>query len=240
MKLKLGDELVWEGVRFELIALDSTNARLRATEEGLVRVALIAELQRDPAVEWPVRALRAVRTFDDNALSDLPPSEQRKVEVWLPHIARLDGHIRAARRDSAETNLLVSEIAERVGVQLSNGTVDPRTVWRKLSAYRASGALGFVDKRYRQKAQLRRDPLLLEVVADVCRRADTQSTGTRGRVVEDVLYDIADRYGDNPPFVIPSERTLQRIISEMPRAKHLTRSAKTRASLANTPSTPLR
>lgn len=235
MRLGLGDEIVWDGVQFELIALDSTTARLRATEEGFVRLALIAELQRDPTVEWPARSVRAVRTFDDIALTSLPASEHQKVRVWLEPIARLDECIRAARRDSVETSLLVSEIAEQVGARLASGSVDPRTVWRKLNAYRAFGALGFVDKRYREKTPIRRDALLLEVVAEVCRRAGNQSTGTHGRLVDDILYEIADRYGDSPPFAVPSERTLRRIVSEMPRAKHLTRSAKTRASLANKP-----
>lgn len=72
-------------------------------------------------------------------------------------------------------------------------------------------------------------------ISKSCRKADKESTGTRGRVVDDILYEIADRYGENPPFKVPSERTLHRIVSEMPRAKHLTRSAKTRASLANKP-----
>ena len=75
---------------------------------------------------------------------------------------------------------------------------------------------------------------------DVCRRAETQSTGTLGRIVDDIKYAIADRYGEAPPFAIPSDRTLQRIVSEVPRAKHLTRSAKTRASLANRPTTEFR
>ncbi|WP_242086623.1 hypothetical protein [Microbacterium lacticum] len=235
MNLKLGDRLVWDGVAFELIAYDAASARLRAVDGGYVRVVLINELQRDPSIEWPQRELRQVRTFDPQSLKALPLPQQVKIQLWLPHVTRLDKFLNAARRDADETNRIIAEIVQGVGLQTSGGSVDPRTVWRKLQGYREFGALGLIDKRYRSKAQKSRDPLLLEIVADVCRQADRQSTGTRGRIVDDILYAIADRYGENPPFDIPSNRTLDRIVSEMPRAKHLTRSATTRASLANRP-----
>ena len=48
MNLGLGDRLVWDGVVFELIAYDAASARLRAVDEGYVRVVLINELQRGP------------------------------------------------------------------------------------------------------------------------------------------------------------------------------------------------
>ncbi|MDQ1175169.1 putative transposase [Microbacterium testaceum] len=235
MNLELGDRLVWDGVAFELIACDATSARLRAVDEGYVRVALINELQRDPSIEWPQRELRQVRTFDPQSLKALPSPQQAKIQLWLPHVTRLDQFLSSARRDADETNRIIAEVVHAVGVQMPGGSVDPRTVWRKLQGYRDFGALGLIDKRYRTKTQRSRDPLLLEIVADVCRQADRQSTGTRGRTVDDILYAIADRYGEHPPFDIPSNRTLDRIVSEMPRAKHLTRSAKTRASLANRP-----
>lgn len=235
MNLELGDRLVWDGVAFELIAYDAASARLRAVDEGYVRVVLINELQRDPSIEWPQRELRQVRTFDPQSLKALPLPQQAKIQLWLPHVTRLDKFLSSARRDADETNRIIAEIAHSIGQQTPGGSVDPRTVWRKLQGYRDFGALGLIDKRYRTKTQKSRDPLLLEIVADVCRQAARQSTGTRGRIVDDILYAIADRYGADPPFAIPSERTLDRIVSEMPRAKHLTRSAKTRASLANRP-----
>ena len=235
MNLGLGDRLVWDGVVFELIAYDAASARLRAVDEGYVRVVLINELQRDPSVEWPQREVRQVRTFDPQSLKALPLPQQAKIQLWLPHVTRLDQYLRSARRDADETSRIIAEIVRSVGQLTPGGSVDPRTVWRKLQAYRDFGALGLIDKRYRGREAKARDPLLLEIVAAVCRDADKQSTGTRGRVIDDILYAIADRYGDNPPFAIPSERTFDRIVSEMPRAKHLTRSAKTRASLANRP-----
>lgn len=235
MNLELGDRLVWDGVVFELIAYDSASARLRAVDEGYVRVVLINELQRDPSIEWPKRELGPVRSFDPQSLKALPLLQQAKIQLWLPHVTRLDQFLNAARRDADETNRIIAEIVHGVGLQAPGGSVDPRTVWRKLQGYREFGAIGLIDKRYRTKAHKSRDPLLLEIVAAVCREADKQSTGTRGRIVDDIMYAIADRYGENPPFDIPSERTLDRIVNEMPRAKHLTRSAKTRASLANRP-----
>lgn len=235
MNLELGDRVVWDGVVFELIAYDAASARLRAVDEGYVRVVLINELQRDPSIEWPQREVRQIRTFDPQSLKALPLHQQLKIELWLPHVTRLDRFLNSARRDVEETNRVIAEIVRSVGQQTPGGSVDPRTVWRKLQAYRDFGALGLIDKRYRGREAKARDPLLLEIVAAVCRDADKQSTGTRGRVIDDILYAIADRYGDNPPFAIPSERTFDRIVSEMPRAKHLTRSAKTRASLANRP-----
>lgn len=235
MNLDLGARLVWDGVAFELIACDATTARLRAVEEGYVRVVLINELQRDPSIEWPQRELRQVRTFDPQSLKALPLPQQAKIQLWLPHVTRLDQFLSSARRDADETNRIIAEIAHSIGQQTTGGSVDPRTVWRKLQGYRDFGALGLIDKRYRTKVHKSRDPLLLEIVAAVCRQADKQSTGTRGRIVDDIIYAIADRYGEKPPFDIPSARTLDRIVNEMPRAKHLTRSAKTRASLANRP-----
>lgn len=235
MKLQLGDELVWDGVTFELIAIDAKSARLRATEEGFAREVLVSELLRDPTVEWPSASMRPVRTFDDKQLAALPPEQRRKVEIWLPQVIRLDEFMRGGRRTADERALLVREIAQAVGAQLPTGSVDPRTVWRKLKGYRSHGVLGLINKGYREQTPLRRDPLLLEIVVEICRQADKQSTGTQGRIVDDIRYAIADRYGAAPPFVVPSDRTLRRIISEVPRAKHLTRSAKTRASLANRP-----
>lgn len=35
MRLEFGDELVWSGVKFELIALDATQVRMRAVEEAV-------------------------------------------------------------------------------------------------------------------------------------------------------------------------------------------------------------
>lgn len=235
MNLELGDRLVWDGVVFELIAYDAASARLRAVDEGYVRVVLINELQRDPSIEWPQREVRQVRTFDPQSLKALPLHQQMKIELWLPHVTRLDRFLNSARRDVEETNRVIAEIVRSVGQLTPGGSVDPRTVWRKLQAYRDFGALGLIDKRYRAREAKGRDPLLLEIVSAVCRDADKQSTGTRGRIVDDILYAIADRYGEDPPFDVPSNRTLDRIVSEMPRAKHLTRSAKTRASLANRP-----
>ncbi len=235
MNLELGDRVVWDGVVFELIAYDASSARLRAVDEGYVRVVLINEMQRDPSIEWPQREVRQVRTFDPQSLKALPLHQQMKIELWLPHVTRLDRFLNSARRDVEETNRIIAEIVRSVGQLTPGGSVDPRTVWRKLQAYRDFGALGLIDKRYRAREAKGRDPLLLEIVSAVCRDADKQSTGTRGRIVDDILYAITDRYGENPPFDVPSNRTLDRIVSEMPRAKHLTRSAKTRASLANRP-----
>ena len=191
MNLELGGRLVWDGVAFELIAYDAASARLRAVDEGYVRVVLINELQRDPSIEWPKRELRQVRTFDPQSLKALPLLQQTKIQLWLPHVTRLDHFLSSARRDADETNRIIAEIAYSIGEQTPAGSVDPRTVWRKLQGYRDFGALGLIDKRYRTKTQRSRDPLLLEIVADVCRQAARQSTGTRGRIVDDIRY--ADR-----------------------------------------------
>lgn len=61
------------------------------------------------------------------------------------------------------------------------------------------------------------------------------AANTIGRAIDDIKYEIADRYGSQPPFKMPSERTFRRIIEEVPRSKHLTKSAKTRMSLASRP-----
>ena len=153
MNLELGDRLVWDEVVFELIAYDAASARLRAVDEGYVRVVLINELQRDPSIEWPQREVRQIRTFDPQSLKALPLHQQLKSELWLPHVTRLDRFLNSARRDVEETNRVIAEIVRSVGQQTPGGSVDPRTVWRKLQAYRDFGALGLIDKRYRGRGE---------------------------------------------------------------------------------------
>ncbi len=138
MNLELGDRVVWDGVMFELIAYDAESARLRAVDEGYVRVVLINELQRDPSVEWPQREIHQVRTFDPQSLKALPLHQQMKIELWLPHVTRLDRFLSTARRDVEETNRVIAEIVRSVDPLTPGGSVDPRTVWRKLQAYRTS------------------------------------------------------------------------------------------------------
>lgn len=235
MRLELGDELLWDGVRFELIALDARQVRLRAVEEGFVRVAFVADVIRDPLIEWPQRTHRRSSTSEEQLLARLTEAQRRDAEMWLPHLRQLDVHLAQGHRDSAATRAIVDEIVHRVGALRPSGRVDSRTVWRKLDAYRAQGVIGLVYKSYRSPIGKRRDPQLLEIVSEVCRKANWESTGTIGRASDDIRYAIADAYGANPPFEVPSDRTLRRIIDEVPRSNHLTRSAKTRMSLANRP-----
>ncbi|WP_424446167.1 hypothetical protein [Microbacterium sp. CH-015] len=235
MNLELGDELVWEGIRFELIALDAAVARLRAVEEHFVRSALISELLMDPTIEWPARSTRVNTGSTALILNGLTDAQRAVVEVWLPHLRRLDAHLVRGERDSATTRAMVDEIVAAVGPRLPAGSVDVRTVWRKLETFRTDGALGLVHKARRVASNVRRDPRLMEIVSELCWKANWEATGTIGRIVDDVRYEVAQRYGDSAPFGVPSERTLRRIISELPRAGHLTGSAKTRMSLANRP-----
>lgn len=123
MNLGLGDRLVWDGVVFELIAYDAASARLRAVDEGYVRVVLINELQRDPSVEWPQREVRQVRTFDPQSLKALPLPQQAKIQLWLPHVTRLDQYLRSARRDADETSRIIAEIVRSVGQLTPGGSV---------------------------------------------------------------------------------------------------------------------
>ena len=125
MNLELGDRWVWDGVAFELIAYDAASARLRAVDEGYVRVVLMNELQRDPSIEWPKRELRQVRTFDPQSLKALPLPQQAKIQLWLPHVTRLDQFLSSARRDADETNRVIAEIAHSIGKQTPAGSVDP-------------------------------------------------------------------------------------------------------------------
>ncbi|GAA2951401.1 hypothetical protein [Microbacterium schleiferi] len=235
MRLELGDELVWDGVKFELVALDARQVRLRAVEEGFVRVAFVADVVRDPLIEWPQRTSRRSSTSEEQLLAGLTEAQRRDAEMWLPHLRQLDVHLAQGHRDSAATRAIVDEIVHRMGALRPSGRVDSRTVWRKLDAYRAQGVIGLVYKSYRSPIGKRRDPQLLEIVSEVCRKANWESTGTIGRASDDIRYAIADAYGANPPFEVPSDRTLRRIIDEVPRSNHLTRSAKTRMSLANRP-----
>ena len=90
MNLGLGDRLVWDGVVFELIAYDAASARLRAVDEGYVRVVLINELQRDPSVEWPQREVRQVRTFDPQSLKALPLPQLNRPDFCSVLQARME------------------------------------------------------------------------------------------------------------------------------------------------------
>ncbi|RWR16193.1 hypothetical protein D8Y23_13995 [Microbacterium enclense] len=234
MRLELGDQLTWDDVTFELVALDASRARLRAVDEGYVRVALVADLLRDPSVEWPGAAKRRGMAVD-GLLDQVPPEQRRAAEFWLPHVRRLDAHLATGGRESAATRTLVQEIVQAIGAQRASGTVDTRTVWRKLDAYREHGAVGLVYRSYRSPKRHTRDARLLEIVGEICWKANWESTGTIGRIIDDVRFAIADRYGDQPPFDVPSDRTMRRLIGEVPRSKHLTTSAKTRMSLANRP-----
>lgn len=235
MRLELGDELVWDGVTFELVALDAMQVRLRAVEEGFVRVAFVADILRDPLVEWPKRTQRRSSASEEQILANLSEAQRRNAQIWLPHVRRLDAHLVRAQRDSAATRTIIDEIVRAVGALRPTGSVDSRTVWRRLEAYREQGAIGLVHKSHRSPVGTRRDPKLLEIVSEVCWKANWESTGTIGRAIDDIRYAVTDAYGAAPPFDVPSDSTLRRIIKDMPRSEHLIRSAKTRMSLANAP-----
>ena len=190
MRLELGDELVWDGVRFELVALDATQVRLRAVEEGFVRVAFVADVVRDPLIEWPQRTYRRSSASEEQLLVGLTEAQKRDAEMWLPHLRQLDVHLAQGHRDSAATRAIVDESVHCVGGLRPRGSVDSRTVWRKLDAYRAQGVIGLVYKSYRSPIGQRRDPKLLEIVSEVCRKANWESTGTIGRAADDIRYAI--------------------------------------------------
>lgn len=235
MRLKLGDRLMWEDTEFELIAFDAREARLRSVDGGFTRVALISELIHDPSVDWDREASKPIAVRNDAVLHGLGEPSQAAALMWEDAVRRYFDLLNVVGRTREDTRRGIEEILAGVRAQLPHAAVSDRTLRRRAAAYKERGLPGAIDGRATAVKTSRWDPCLLEIVEEQIGIAVRESTATIIRLMTDIRWAVEDRYGDSPPFPMPSESTLRRIIDTFPLAAHLKSTAKLRATTANVP-----
>ncbi|WP_213815513.1 hypothetical protein [Glaciihabitans sp. dw_435] len=199
MKIRVGEEVVIENVRYVVSALSAVSAALCQIDTGVTKEILISELVRQPLLKAETAARHANDVREIAILQYLDASTRAEADFWLTHLRELESRIEAGADASEAT---VTKLAELAAL---GRPITDRTLRRKRYALRQSGIAGLIDHRQQRVAGERRriDERVVAALAEVMESQRNASTGTRTRLIALTAQMLAQRFGvgevDLPP-----------------------------------------
>lgn len=227
MRVQLGTTLTWAEEDFIIIAVDYRHAVLRSLREEYTRHVEIEELIRMSDVTWHVEGPRSSDASAALILDALPTEERRIIDAWTEQLREVKKAV-----DAGEAAKYLFE-AVRAAMQPVVGVVSIETVRRKFHKYCAEGVVGLVDRRRLNRGTATIDPRISAALSELGASGTTRSSGTSGRTVDRLKWMLQEDYGD--ALVLPSDRTLYRMVQAHPTARKLSGSARSRQVAANKP-----
>ncbi len=221
--LTVGSRVWWDGGFWEVRGLGDGMAQL--THQGRSVAITISELARR-TIDDGGRDARAdteedVRSLDGAAaLASLNAEERKRLEELARIVQRL-------LDDSSPLAPRVARAARKLGMS-------PRSLERRIAAYRRSGVAGLVDSHATRTRASQVDPRWDEACARVLRSYTYASTPTRSAVLARIARELDEQYG--PDVVpIPATTTAYRRLNALAKGKQSFGSAAGRRSVAERP-----
>ncbi|MBM7498871.1 helix-turn-helix domain-containing protein [Oerskovia paurometabola] len=154
------------------------------------------------------------------ALASLEAADRRKVE-------ELAGVVQQLLDDASPLAPRVARAAKKLGMS-------PRSLERRIAAYRRTGVAGLVDSRATRTRSSLVDPRWDEACVRVLRSYTYASTPTRSAVLAQIARDLEDQYGPDV-VAIPATTTAYRRLNSLAKGKQSFGSATGRRSVAERP-----
>ena len=246
--LRVGDDVEFHGIRYQLTTLVGDIAMLAAGGESPVAIqltTLFAEKSFKLLNSAPIRR----RVTGPSPLFEALPQDVQARARWLEgHVTEvLDGvpcnaeptHVPQRSYNPQLTSLRQRDLAkltelDEQGVQFSLSKLE-----RLRRAYERQGILGLIDQRL-----IRRDPVaghadqrVLDATVKVLEQNTHQSSGTTDRLMHQVRHELDAQHGAGT-VAMPSRATFHRLVGRLAEGRHATGSARTRRTLAQQPSGP--
>lgn len=227
MRVGIGARLTWDDEDFVVIAIDYRRALLRSLAEDFTRTVDIEELVRMSNVTWQTSVGVSATGSAARMLDGLPEHERRIVEAWAEQLA----HVKAAVDAGQSAKYLFEDVRGAMSPLVKVASVE--TVRRKFHQYCAEGVLGLIDRRHLNRGKKAIDSRISQALSELGAAGVTRSSGTTQRTLDRLRWMLEEDHGDE--FVLPSDRTLYRMIEAHPTAGKLNGSARARQIASNKP-----
>lgn len=244
--LGIGDRVVFDGAEHQVVALAGTSVRLLSDAGQATVVALPFLLgAADFAVvragaASPLRPLMAPHGL----LDALPGHVLATARDWERHLIELQTGVPPDAPPGTPPQPeydLARPLAERERAKAAELTAagvpaSARTVRRMRSRYLEQGLWGLVDARYSPAARWSGnvDPRVVAAAAAVIDAQTGTSTGTRTRVIQQVVERLEREHGPGA-VPVPSRATFYRLLEVLSAGRHTFGSAVTRRQTAGRP-----
>lgn len=241
-QLRVGDRIRVDGVEQVVIGVSGTAMRL-VDEAGGVSTVGVAELASDPRFELlDTGAPAAARP--EIGLDGLPAAALEGALWWEAHLAEVvyglppdapAGARPDPRYDPEHTSLTSRERAKAAELTAAGHPVAVSTLKHRRQRWDARGLAGLVDHRLakRQSPTGRVDARVVTAMRQAIEEATEDSSRTAGFLIWRTREILAT--AGVPAGLVPSQRTMYRLVKAVSRGKHTTGSASTRRSLAARP-----
>ena len=236
--LRPGDQVLFDGGEYLVVALAGTSVRLRSPEGG-EQVVLGTHLMASPGFEVTSgAALPAVEPF--GLLDSLPAAVLAAARDWERHVVEtqtgLPPGALPGTAPRAGFDPVVTTLAQRDAAKAAELGVGVRTVQQRRADYARQGLWGLVDRRAVRTWDPagRADARLVTAIRDVIEAQAGTSTGTRLRVIQRAVAAVEAAHG--PGVVpLPGRSTLYKLVDVLAAGRHTFGSAVTRRQTANRP-----
>jgi hypothetical protein len=245
--LQIGDRVLFGGGEHQVVALAGTAVRLLA-DSGQATVVALPFLLAAPDFAivgpGPVAAGPVPRLAPHGLLEALPEHVARAARDWERHLVEVvtgvppDAPDGAAPRPEYDLTrpLIERERAKAAELTAAGFRASARTVRRMRYRYQKQGLWGLVDTRYVPAARPTGnvDPRVVTAAAAVIDAQTGTSTGTRGRVIRQVIDRLEAEHGRGA-VPVPSRATFYRLLAVLSAGRHTFGSAVTRRQAAARP-----
>ncbi|MDW5324463.1 Mu transposase C-terminal domain-containing protein [Plantactinospora sp. KLBMP9567] len=228
----------FDGGEHQVVAVAGTSVRLRA-QAGTEQVVLASFLMAAP--DFAVvdgTTLPGVEPF--GLLDGLPEEVLVEARDWERHVVEVESGLPLGAEPGAaarpEYDPVARTVVQRTEAKAAELGVGYRTVERMRARYAQQGLWGLVDRRAVRVREVtgRADARLVAVARQVIDAETHVSTGTRGRLIRQVVKAVEDAYG--PGVVpLPGRSTFYKLIDALSTGRHTFGSAVTRRQTANRP-----
>jgi transposase InsO family protein len=245
--LRVGDQVLFDDVEHQVVALAGTRVRLVAVD-GTPSVVLLSHLVGSPGFEVLGGESSTAPALAGQLLGDLPAEAAARAREWERHVVEVETGLPPGAASGTQPRpefdpqlrtVSQREAAKAVELTAAGAPVSARTVMRMRMRYRAEGLRGLIDGRGRRKAAPhgRNDERVVAAVREALAHETSRSTGTAERLRRRVEAILAERHGEGT-VAMPSRATFYRLVNSLSTGKHTFGAATTRRSAANRPEGP--
>jgi transposase InsO family protein len=243
--LNIGDQIMFDDVEHQVVALVGTRVRLVAAD-GTPSVVLLGHLLASPGFSiLGATAPAAAPSLGGHLLDDVPAEVAAQAREWERHVVEVEtglppsaapGTAPRPEFDPSRRTMREREAAKAAELTAAGTPTSAITVQRMRHRYRDGGLRGLVDGRAaRQGAPYgRTDERVVAAIREALAGETARSTGTADRLRRRVEAILTERHGAEL-VPMPSRATFYRLVNSLSTGKHTLGAATTRRSLANRP-----
>jgi len=245
--VRVGDRVRFDGREQMVVGLAGTMVRL---QDGHGGTALVLFSHLVAAEDFELLGARpsSVPLPPFGMLDTVPGPVLARAKMWERHLLEVETGLPPDSAEGASPRpeydprwrTLSERTAAKAAELTAAGTaVSERTIQRLRACWRDQGLWGLVDgraTRLRSPAG-RADERFVAAVIEVLAAQESLSTGTRSRVLRQVEFLLAERYGEGV-VPVPARASFYRLVNALADGQHTFGQATSRRSQARRPETP--